>query len=353
MRPPIDPVAPRAARAARARRASGVAQAARAAALVAVMAGAVAGGCGRGATGPTARAGSSADPGGTPVATTATTAIPARRVEPTGPVAFTTTTLTFTDTTRGTVARPPVPASPSRVLRTTVRVPDGPGPWPLVVFGHGFAVSPATYTTLLDGLAAAGFAVAAPDFPGSSSGLAGHPDEHDLQDEPCDLLLVAQQIQAAAAADGSGPLAGRVQAGPVGLGGQSDGATAAAFAALTSTCAGPPVGAVVAFSAKPAPPRAGLDPSGYPALVAITGTADEVNPASETRALFDEFPTRAWLVSTIGEGHLEPSTTSPHLADIVAVIVDVLRAALYDDPTATNRIATDASGRGLTIETHP
>jgi dienelactone hydrolase len=275
--------------------------------------------------------------------------------EPTAPVTFTTTTLTFTDATRGTVARPPLPATDSRVLRTTMRVPDGTGPWPLVVFGHGYSVDAATYSALLDGIARAGFVVAAPEFPGSSSALPGRPDERDLQDEPCDLLLVASQVQAAAdsAAEPAGALAGKVQPGAVGLAGQSDGATAAAFAALTSTCAGPPVGAVVAFSAKPAPLRPGFDAASAPALLAVTGSADDVNRPANTRALFDELPHRAWMLTSLGEDHLTPSTDSPHLPTITAVAVDVLRGALDHDPAAVNQIADDATSSGLTLESHP
>jgi dienelactone hydrolase len=269
---------------------------------------------------------------------------------PAAPSSFTTSTLTFTDPTRGTVARPPLPATSTRILRTTIRVPDGAGPWPLVVFGHGFDADPATYTALLDGLARAGFVVAAPDFPGSSRALPGRPDERDLQDEPCDLLVVAGQVQAAAA--GSGPLAGRVRVGAVGLAGQSDGATAAAYAALDPTCPGPPVAAVVAFSARPAPVRDGIDPASEPALLAVTGSADDVNRPAETRALFDEVPQRAWLLTVDGEGHLSPSTTSPHLEAITAVAVDVLLGALDHDAAAFDRIEADGSRPGLTLDAH-
>jgi dienelactone hydrolase len=269
-----------------------------------------------------------------------------------GPLTFTTTTLTFTDSTRGTVARAPLAATTTRVLHTTIRVPDGSGPWPLVVFGHGYRVSAATYSTLLDGIAEAGFVVAAPEFPGSSSTLPGRPDERDLQDEPCDLRLVAGQVQASTD-DATSGLAGKVRSGAVGLAGQSDGATAAAYAALASTCAGPPIGAVVAFSAQPSALRPGLDPADLPALLAVTGSADDVNPPTRTRALFDQFPQRAWLLTTDGEGHLTPSTDSPHLPAIIAIAVDVLRAALDGDPAASGRIAIDAARPGLSLESHP
>ena len=324
----------------------------RAAAALSLLALVAIGGCSGGRV-VTNRTDDSADAGATTAETNPTIQAPATtRTRTSGPLSFSTTMLTFTDSTRGTVARPPVAATPTRVLRTTVRVPDSAGPWPLVVFGHGYRVSAATYATMLDGIAEAGFVVAAPEFPGSSSILPGRPDERDLQDEPCDLRFVAGQVQASADDAASG-LAGKVAAGAVGLAGQSDGATAAAYGALASTCAGPSIGAVVAFSAQPSPIRTGLDPADYPALLAVTGSVDEVNPPARTRALFDQFSQRAWLLTVAGEGHLTPSTDSPHLPTIIAVTVDVLRGALAGDTAANGQISIDAARPGLSLESHP
>ena len=101
---------------------------------------------------------------------------------------------TLIDRSRPTVARPPLPGSAVRTLHVSVRQPSGTGPWPLVVFGHGFGAQVATYNDLLDRIAAAGFVVAAPEFPGSSTALAGRPDEVDLDQEPCDLRFIADQL---------------------------------------------------------------------------------------------------------------------------------------------------------------
>ena len=134
------------------------------------------------------------------------------------------------------------------------------------------------------------------------------------------------------------------------LGGQSDGATSAAFAALTDpagACGGPPVAAVVAFSARPVTVRAGADAT----VLAITGSADPVNPPANTRALFSAAPAPAYLLTTAGDGHLAPSTTSPHRAAIDAVVVDLLRATLDHDPAARSRLAIDAAQPGLTLDT--
>ena len=133
-----------------------------------------------------------------------------------------------------------------------------------MVFGHGYRARVDTYAALLDRIAAAGFVVAAPELPGSSSALPGTPNERDLQQEPCDLRFVADQLQHGSSSDPA--VAGSVGSGPVALAGQSDGATAAAFAARARLdCPAPAIGAVVAYSAQPVPaaaidPSAGLDP---------------------------------------------------------------------------------------------
>ena len=164
-----------------------------------------------------------------------------------------------------------MPARSGRTLTTTVLEPaTGTGPWPLVVFGPGFDASAIRYLPLLDDLARSGWVVAAPEFPGASSALTGTPDERDLAQEPCDLLFVAGRLQAASIPGGR--LSGAVRPGPVALAGHSDGATAAAYAALSlpaGTCGGPPVEAVVAYSAKPVPIRAGASAS----VFAVTGSA--------------------------------------------------------------------------------
>ena len=258
--------------------------------------------------------------------------------------------LTFIDPTRATVARSPLPARPGRVLSTRVWLPTAPGPWPLVVFGHGFAVQGSTYEGLLRAIAAEGFVVAAPDFPGSTSAASGAPNELDVREEPCDLLFVAHHLQEAGR--GGGPLAGDVAGGRVALAGQSDGATAAAFAALSDpvgACGGPPVAAVVAFSSNPVPRRAGADA----AVLAITGSADAVNPPSHTRALYEEAPASAYLLTSLGDGHLAPSTDSPHHTEIAMVVVDFLRAALLDSTAARHQLVSDAHRPGLVLASRP
>ena len=95
------------------------------------------------------------------------------------PIAVGERTVTFVDTSR-TVrfpGRPPEPRTLVTVIRypalgpsSRVDLPNAPparaaGRFPLVIFGHGFAVTPAPYAPLLQAWAQAGYVVAAPIFP--------------------------------------------------------------------------------------------------------------------------------------------------------------------------------------------
>ncbi len=85
---------------------------------------------------------------------------------------------TFTDTSRPTPAFGSYPGSSSRRLPTTVWYPsDGGGPFPLVVFVHGFGVTPADYAPLLTRIAGAGYVVAARDL-SAAERPTGRADRH-------------------------------------------------------------------------------------------------------------------------------------------------------------------------------
>jgi predicted dienelactone hydrolase len=86
-------------------------------------------------------------------------------------------------------------ASGPRVLVTDIRYPaHGRPPYPLVVFAHGFALTPTPYVRLLDAWARAGYVVAAPAFPVERAGAPGGPSESDLPNEPGDIHFVISQL---------------------------------------------------------------------------------------------------------------------------------------------------------------
>ena len=100
-----------------------------------------------------------------------------------------------------------------RTVVTIVRYPSTGGPYPLVVFGHGFALTPATYATLLRAWASAGYVVAAPVFPLGNANAPGGPNESDLVNQPADMRLVITRLLALNTRAG-GVLHGRIDPAP-------------------------------------------------------------------------------------------------------------------------------------------
>jgi predicted dienelactone hydrolase len=270
---------------------------------------------------------------------TAPTRAPTRPL-PTGPpwnVAR--TIVVYTDGSRSTPTRGTERAHAGRVLRTIVRWPItdagalSPGRHPLVVFAHGYAVETSTYSALLDDLTAAGTIVAAPEFPGESAALPGTPNESDLVNEPCDLEFVAASLEDRPPAALSGALAHA----PLVFAGHSDGATAAAWAGYsTNACAGPTPSVVVALSSDDVRVK-GAGQGALPALLAATGTDDQINPVANTERLWLHVPRPAWLLTVDGGTHLGTFTTDPDRARVDAVIAAFVLAHTVD-PSVARRL---------------
>jgi fermentation-respiration switch protein FrsA (DUF1100 family) len=187
------------------------------------------------------------------------------------------------------------------------------GPFPLIVFAHGFAVTPATYTRLLQSWAAAGFVVAAPVFQLESADAPGGPTEADLGNEPSDMSFVITQMLLAAATPAQ-PLEGLVDPSRIAVAGHSDGAMAALAVAYSTRLRDPRVGAAVIMSGAELGGVGRFFPLGGPPLLAAQGTADEFNPRGVTERYFVKARRPKFLLRLLGARHLPPYTTDlPHL----------------------------------------
>lgn len=134
---------------------------------------------------------------------------------------------TFVDTSRPTPAFGSYPGSSSRRLPTTVWYPsDGGGPFPLVVFVHGFGVTPADYAPLLTRIAAAGYVVAGATYPLLSGQPAGPTDTVGWDDLFPDTSFVITQVLGQSTA-GDPALGGLIDANRIAVAGHSDGAAIA------------------------------------------------------------------------------------------------------------------------------
>ena len=237
------------------------------------------------------------------------------------------------DPTRPGTARGPLQGSDARALAVTIWYPartDGhhaspaAGVFPLVVFAHGFAASAQTYTPLLHDLAAAGFVVAVPEFPMSSTAYAGGPEEGDLPDQARDVAVVARSLLDPAARPTGLPALDRSGYAAVG---HSDGAVTVLGAGYSACCADPAVKVVVALSGA----LVGFDGPWFagrlPPLLAVHGTDDDVNPFDSSRAVVARSPGRALLVGITGGGHLDTFVADATRPAVVGLVAGYVRDA--------------------------
>lgn len=269
---------------------------------------------------------------------------PKRRAGPPYPVRQ--RVLSFVDSSRSLTY--PGQAPQPRRLVTVVRYPVGPGTFPLVIFGHGFAVTPGIYAPLLDAWTRAGFVVAAPIFPLGNQNAPGGPNESDLVNQPRDMSFVITRLLALSAAR-HGALAGTIDPGRIAVSGQSDGGNTALTAAFNSRFHDPRIRAAAILSGMEIPGVGGYDfPAPHPALLATQGLADTINPPQYTHAFFDIAPPPKYLLTLPGAPHLGPYTDEqPQLRIIERVTIDFFDAYLKGVPTALARLREDGNVPGL------
>ena len=295
-----------------------------------------------------------------PAATDAPAAAPAASAGP--PYAVGVGHVTVEDRSRGTAARGPTPASAGRTLPVTVRYPapgvagtetDGAaaaaGRFPLVVFAHGYDISAADYAAFLHDLAAAGFVVAAPDFPRSSTAFPGPPTQADIDEQARDVGFLVD-VFGPASGDGtaSGPWQGHVVNGEAGVVGHSDGGNTVARAASNSCCIQTRIGAAAVLSGDEGTSGGPWGVAGSPPMLFVQGTADAINPWELSQALYDDAASPKTIVAIDGAGHLEPYTSGPQRGAIVALVSAFLRARLVD-PAALSQVTDRANRDGLRL----
>jgi len=222
------------------------------------------------------------------------------------------------------------------------------GPFPLVVFGHGFAVTPAPYARLLRSWARAGYVVAAPVFPLGNANAPGGPDESDLVNQPADMRFVISRVLVAAST-GSSPLHGLVDSTRIAVSGQSDGGDSALALAYDPRFRDPRVSAAAILSGAEIPGVRAFDfPPGSPPLLATQGTADTINPPSLTNLFFAGARRPKYMLSLIGAEHLPPySTEQPQLAIVERVTLAFFDAYLEHRPGALRRLLADGRVAGV------
>jgi fermentation-respiration switch protein FrsA (DUF1100 family) len=195
-----------------------------------------------------------------------------------------------------------------RAVQTIIRYPIGEsGPFPLIVFGHGFAVNPTPYSLLLDAWTRAGYVVAAPIFPLENANAPGGPDEHDLVNQPTDMSLVISSLQRPPTGQVA-KVARTIDFSRIAVSGQSDGGDTA-LAAAYGPARDRRIGAALILSGAEDPfvPAFAMPRNGPP-LLAIQGTADAINPPEQTYSFYQQAAAPKYLLKLIDAGHLPPYT---------------------------------------------
>ena len=211
-----------------------------------------------------------------------------------------------------------------RSIDTTVRYPAAGGPYPLIVFGHGFALTPETYSALLHAWMRVGYVVAAPWFPLERADAPGGPTQADLVNEPRDVSFAISRLLALAARPG-GVLEGRIDPSRIAVAGHSDGGVTALAVAYDRRFRDQRIRAAIVLSGA-ALPGMGPFPRRGPPLLAVQGTADRINTPATTAYFFRLARRPKFLLWLLGASHRPPYTgQEPQLA-----IVERATAAFLD-----------------------
>ncbi len=197
------------------------------------------------------------------------------------------------------------------------------GPFPMVVFGHGYALTPDTYAKLLDHWVRAGFVVAAPLFPDtsqqavSSIGVANSflPEADDIN-QPGDMAFVTRELlKSTGRTSQLCPIAhGLISHTQIALAGQSDGATTAVALAYDPKYQAPTLRyrAVIdlsgeLFGAGTLTPDALSATRTSPSLFVSQSATDTCNPPQFSLAIYNGVHTsHKWFLKILSAHHLPP-----------------------------------------------
>jgi dienelactone hydrolase len=221
------------------------------------------------------------------------------------------------------------------------------GPYPLVAFAHGFAVTPATYAALLDRWASAGYVVVAPTIPLLNGDTPGGPSHADFGGaNVADLDFVLRDALRRAATPGD-PLAGLINPHEVAVTGHSDGEVLAYALAFEACCRDTRVDAVIPMAGNLANANVLPTNTGVPVLH-VMDDHDQYDPYPASIA-FDRqnLPAPKDLLTLVSANHLPPYTEpgDPHFDLVASATVDFLDATLKhrtDGLVALSALASSA-----------
>lgn len=249
------------------------------------------------------------------------------------------------------------PASSSSSSPLSLAPPANEGsPYPLVVFGEGFDQMPQSYLPMITQWVRAGYVVASPVFPLTSSlGLVSHgvatsnlevsdQYEMDMVNQPRDMSASISAVTSLNESSSS-PILGLVNLAKIAISGQSDGGDTALANAYNSCCSDSRITAAMIFSGAEFASFNGSYFSGRSLPLLITqGSADSINPAALSQTIYAGAPSPKYLLILLGADHLSPYTeVDPYESAVAAVSIDFLNLYLKDDSQMAIAILSDGN----------
>jgi fermentation-respiration switch protein FrsA (DUF1100 family) len=259
---------------------------------------------------------------------------------------------TFVDHSRPTDANGDCAELPSRTLRTTIYYPaigDAPstapapdaapdranGPYPLIAFSHGFDSDPKRYESLLEHWAAAGYVVAAPQFPLSSDQSACGAIAGDVVNQPTDISFVITSISKATHRDAL--LRNLVDTKKIGAAGHSNGGITTYGLSANTRLHDPRLDVAVVLAGTPQKyPTGRYDFTKAPPLLIVHGTADDLVPYSAAVRAFNHARGPKGILTVEGGDH--GSAAGP---ETYPATTDMFDAYLRGDSAAADRLPDD------------
>jgi dienelactone hydrolase len=233
------------------------------------------------------------------------------------------------------------------------------GPFPVILFAHGYAVTPHTYMPLLSAWVEAGFVVVAPVFPVDNfyewrAEGGGSAPEADISNEPVDVVDVLDSV-ARRAKRPVGLLSHLVDLSKLALAGQSDGASVVAALEYSSSYRADlallphrPL-AVGIFSGQ----KLGDDaiygaPSPAPALLDVQSDADNCNSTQVATQLYDAIAPSSsprYFLELLGADHLGPYEGQQPWFTSVRTTSTVFFENALDTSRSAGAAALESAGR--------
>jgi dienelactone hydrolase len=222
----------------------------------------------------------------------------------------------------------------ARPLPTTIWYPDGPGPFPLVLFSHGLTSEPSAYASILTAWAKAGFVVAAPAYPHTAYGVRDL-NALDIVNQPADASYVIGQVLALATKAGD-PLYGRIDPARIGAAGHSAGGITT-IGLFTGNRDNRLIAGIVLSGERVLSTPFQGPPA---AMLFVHGKLDDTVPYANGLKAFQAVPWSRAMMSVTKGGHV---AITKNFGPVITTTTDFLRWSLYGDAAAKSRLNGDAT----------